>query len=135
MAVLHEEVDAGFFELDGEGCFFGDLLDDGDAFDVELVAGGSAGVGADFAGDGEARFEGEILQGLEDFFGDGGFGDDALDGAGAVAEDGEEQLARGAEVVEPSAEGDGLAFVLGEGGDCGEGAVLVVSDICGFTCL
>ncbi len=82
---------------------------------------GSAGVGADFAGDGEAGFEGEVLQGLEDFFGDGGFGDDALDGAGAVAEDGEEKLARGAEVVEPAAEGDGLAFVGGEGGYGGEG--------------
>jgi hypothetical protein len=121
VAVLHEEVDAGFFELDGEGGFYGDFLYDGDVFDVELVAAGSAGVGADFAGDGEAGFEGEIFQGLEDFFGDGGFGDDALDGAGAVAEDGEEQLARGAEVVEPAAEGDGFAFVLGEGSDCGDG--------------
>ena len=37
VAVLHQEVDAGLFELDGEGCFFGDLVDDGDAFDVELV--------------------------------------------------------------------------------------------------
>jgi hypothetical protein len=109
--VLHEEVDAGLFELDGEGCFFGDFLDDGDGFDVELVAGGGPRVGADFAGDGEGGFEGELFEGVEDFFGDGGFGDDALDGAGAVAEDGEEELARGAEVVQPAAEGDGLAFV------------------------
>ena len=92
-----------------------------DVFYVELVAAGGAGVGADFAGDGEAGFEGEFFEGVEDFFGDGGFGDDALDGAGAVAEDGEEELARGAEVVEPAAEGDGLAFVLGEGGDGGDG--------------
>ena len=28
VAVLHEEVDAGFFELDGEGGFYGDFLDD-----------------------------------------------------------------------------------------------------------
>jgi len=42
VAVLHEEVDASLFELDGEGCVYGNLLDDGDAFDVELVAGRSA---------------------------------------------------------------------------------------------
>jgi len=57
--------------------------------------------------------------------GDGGFGDDALDGAGAVAEDGEEELAGGAEIVEPAAKGDGVAFVLadvGDGGDGGGGA-------------
>jgi hypothetical protein len=119
--VLHEEVDTGLFELDGEGCFYGDFLDDGDAFDVELVAGGGAAVGADLAGDGEGGLEGEVLEGFEDFFGDGGFGDDALDGAGAVAEDGKQELARGAEVVEPAAEGDGLVFVGGKGGDCGEG--------------
>ena len=52
--------------------------------------------------------------------GDGGFGDDALDGAGAVAEGGEEELAGGAEVVEPGAEGDGLAFVVADFGDGGE---------------
>ena len=49
--------------------------------------------------------------------GDGGLGDDALDGAGAVAEGGEEELARGADVVKPSAKSDGVAFVGGEGGD------------------
>ncbi len=46
---------------------------------------------------------------------------DALDGAGAVAEDGKEELAALARVVEPAAEGDGLAFVVAEGGDGGEG--------------
>src|SRR5580698_8674519 len=40
VAVLHEEVDAGFFELDGEWGVDRDLLDDVDVFDVELVAGG-----------------------------------------------------------------------------------------------
>ena len=121
VAVLHEEVDAVFFEGDGERGVFGDALEDFYVFDVELVAAGGAGVGTDFAGDDEAGFEGELFEGVEDFFGDGGFGDDALDGAGAVAEDGEEELARGAEVVEPAAEGDGFAFVLGEGGYGGDG--------------
>ena len=121
VAVLHEEVDAVLFEGDGEGGFVGDALEDVDGFDVELEAGGGAGVGADFSGDGERGLEGEIFEGFEDFFGDSGFGDDALDGAGAVAEDGEEQFAGGAEIVEPAAEGDGLAFVGCEGGDGRDG--------------
>ena len=116
----------------GKGVFFGDALEDFDVFYVELVAAGGAAVGADFAGDGEAGFEGECFEGVEDFFGDGGFGDDALDGAGAVAEDGEEELAGGAEVVEPAAEGDGLAFVLGEGGDGGDGGARDRGRVCGF---
>ena len=53
--------------------------------------------------------------------GDGGFGDDALDGSGAVAEDGEEEFAGGAEIVEPAAESDGLAFVAADVGDGGDG--------------
>ena len=61
MTVLHEEVDAGFLELDGEGGFYGDLLDDVDVFDVELVAAGGAGVGADFSGDDYGGFEGQFF--------------------------------------------------------------------------
>ena len=83
--------------------------------DVELEAGGGAAVGADLAGDDEAGLQREALEGLEDFFGDGGFGDDALDGAGAVAEGGEEQLAGGAQVVEPAAQGDGFADMGADG--------------------
>jgi hypothetical protein len=119
--MLHEEVDAVLLEGDGEGVVGGDGGDDLDVLDVELVAGGGAGVGADFAGDGEGGFELKILEGVEDVLGDGGFGNDALDGAGAVAEGGEEELARGSDVVEPAAQGDGLAFVLGEGGDSCDG--------------
>src|SRR5277367_1083521 len=51
VAVLHEEVDAGFLELDGEGGFYGDLLDDLYVFYVELEAAGGPRVGADFSGD------------------------------------------------------------------------------------
>ena len=61
VAVLHEEVDAVLFERDGEGGLVGDALEDFDVFDVELEAGGGAGVGADFAGDDEGGLEGEVL--------------------------------------------------------------------------
>ncbi len=96
--MLHEEVDAVFLQGDGEGLVGGDGGDDLDVFDVELVAGRGAGVGSDLAGDGEGGFELKLLEGVEDLFGDSGLGDDALDGAGAVTEGGEEQLARGADV-------------------------------------
>ncbi len=45
------------------------------------------------------------LRVLKTSSGTAALGDDALDGAGAVAEDGEEEFARGSEVVEPAAEG------------------------------
>jgi hypothetical protein len=38
----------------------------------------------------------------------------ALHGSGAVAKDGEEELTAFAEIVEPTLDGDGLAFVLAE---------------------
>ena len=121
VAMLHEEVDAVLFEGDGEGGFVGDSLQNFDVFDVEFEAGRGAGVGADFSGDDDAGLQGEVLQRLEDDLGNGGLGDNALDGSGTVAEDGEEELAGGAEIVEPAAEGDGLAFVRAEGGDSGDG--------------
>ena len=82
-----------FFGGDGEGRVGGDEVDDFDVVDVELDAGGGAGVGADEAGDDDGGFLGEGFDSVEDFFGDGGFGNDALDGSGAVAEGREEQLA------------------------------------------
>ncbi len=107
----------------GKGSFGGDGGDDVDVLDVELVAGGGAQIGADLAGDGEGGLKLEVLEGLEDLLGHGGLGDDALDGAGAVAEGGEQKLARGADVVEPATQGDGLAFVLRERGDGGDGGL------------
>ena len=94
-------------------------LGDVDALDLELEEWGPSG-GADLAGDDEGRFEGEVLEGLEDLFGDGGLGDDALDGACAVAEGGKQELAGAAEVVEPAADGDGFAYVGADVGDGGE---------------
>jgi hypothetical protein len=109
--VLHEEVGAVIFGGDGIGIGFGDALEDLDVRHVEFVAAGSAFVGADFAFYDHTRFLGEAFDGVEDFGRDGVFWDDALDDAAAVAELGEEELAAFAKVVEPSANGDGLAFV------------------------
>ncbi len=121
VAMLHEEVDAVFLQRDGVGGGLVDALEDFERFDVELEAGGGAVVAADLAGDFEGGFEGEVFEGFEELFGDGGLGHDALDGAGAVAEDRKEELTGGAEIVEPGLQGDGLAFVRGERGDGGYG--------------
>ena len=120
MAVLHQEVDAVLLERDGVGIGLGHALDDLEVFDVELISARRALVGAHLAGDNDARLLREAFECLEDFGRnalDVGY---ALDGAGAVAKDGKEQLAALAQVVEPSAQGDGLAFMLAEGGDGGD---------------
>jgi hypothetical protein len=77
-------------------------------FDVELEAAGGALVGADFAGDDDGGLLGEAFEAFEDFGRDaldvGVAKRLALDGPGAVAKDGEEELAALAEVVEPAAD-------------------------------
>ncbi len=107
-------------KLDGVRRVVRDALRDADSLDLELEDGWVFRVLADLAGDDEGRLEREVLQRFEDFFGDGGLGDDALDSACAVAEGGKQQLAGAAEVVEPAADGDGFADVGADVGDGGE---------------
>ena len=111
MALVEQKVHAVFLELDGEGRGFGNFLDDLNFADADFVAAGSALLGADFAGDDDAGFLREALEGFEGF---GIFfqGADALNDAGAVAKNGEEQFAGFANIVEPAANGDFLAVVL-----------------------
>src|SRR5208337_984322 len=59
MAMLHEEIDAMLLERDGIRVGLGDALDDLEVFDIELVTAGGALVGADFAGDDDARLLGQ----------------------------------------------------------------------------
>src|ERR1017187_7709860 len=93
MAVLHEEVDTVLLERDGIGVGLGDALHHLEVFDVELKSSRRALVGADVPSDDDRGLLGEALEGGEDFGGnalDVGY---ALDGAGTVAKDGEEELA------------------------------------------
>src|SRR6266404_2543030 len=112
-----------FFGSNGVRSRLGHALHDLDVRDVEFIAPGSALIGADFAFDDEAGFLGEAFDGVEDFGRDGILWYYALDDTGAVAKLRKEKLAALAEVVEPTADGDGLAFVsadLCDGADrCG----------------
>ena len=119
MAVLHQEFDTVFFGSDGIRIGFGHALHDLDVRDVEFIAAGSALVGADLAFDDDARFLGEAFDSVENFGRDGILRDYSLDDAASVAELREEQLTAFAEVVKPSANGDGLALV---GADLCDGA-------------
>src|SRR5208283_721191 len=85
-----------------------------DVRDVQFIAAGGALIGADFAFDDDAGFLREPFDGVEDFGWDGVLRNYALNDAGAVAKLGEEEFAAFAEVVKPSADGDGLTFVLAD---------------------
>ena len=109
---------AVFLGRDGEGRRLGDEVDDFDSLRRRARSRGRARVGADTASDDDRRLLGEGFDAVEDLGRHGSFGHDALNGAGAVAEGGEEQLAGRADVVEPAAaECDALALVGGKG--CG----------------
>ena len=121
MAMLHQVLDAVFFGSDGIGICFRDALHDLDIRDIELIAAGGALIGANFAFHDDARFLGEAFDGIENFGRNGILRHYALDDAGAVAKLGEKQLAAFAQVVEPSADDDGLAFVLADFCDRADG--------------
>src|SRR5258708_8027731 len=100
-----------FFGSNGVWSRLGHALHDLDVRHVEFIAAGSALIGADFALDDYAGFLGEAFDGVEDFGRDSVLRDYALDDAGAITKLREKELAAFAEVVEPSANGDRLAFV------------------------
>src|SRR5258706_825344 len=101
-----------FFGSDGIWSRLGNALHDLDVRHVEFIAAGSALISADFALDDDAGFLGESFDSVEDFGRDGVLRDYTLDNARAVAKLREQELAAFSEIVKPSADGDGLAFVF-----------------------
>ena len=87
---------------------------------VEFEAAGGALIGAQVPAHDQARFLGESLQRLE-CFRRLVLGADALDHTAAVADLRKQQLAAFAQVVEPAADFDGLAFVRRDIGDANDG--------------
>ena len=98
VAVIHQEGRAVL--LGSDGVFFGD----GHEFHMgkcDFVAARGALVGVHCAAHDERRLLRHAVDGLEDHFADVGQRGDALDDAGAVANDDEADLARGAFVIQP----------------------------------
>ena len=101
----------------GYGSRLGNALHHLKALHVQLVASRSALVGTHFAGHNHARLLGQPLQRLKDLGGHALYVRHALHGPGAVAKDGKQQLAALAQVIEPSAQGNRLAYMLAQRSD------------------
>ena len=67
--MLHQEIDAVLLERDGVGIGLGNALHDLETLDVQFKAAGGALVGADLAGDDDARLLGQPLERLKDLGG------------------------------------------------------------------
>ena len=117
MAMIHQEVCAVFLGRNGVRVGFRDLLENLHRFDIEFIAAGGARLGADLTADDEGRFLGEVDQGIKGFFGQRAFYGDALHDAGAIAQDGEGDLAGLAQIVEPAGDFDRLTNMCRGAGD------------------
>src|SRR5437773_6901191 len=120
MAMLHQEIDAVLFERNGIGIVVRNALDDLNVGNIKFVAPWSALIRSDFAFNDDAGFLGETLHCIEHFRRDCAFGNHALDHATAITEYREKKFAAFAEIVEPAADGDGLAFMLADFSDCSD---------------
>src|SRR5215469_2755689 len=111
MPLVQQKIDAMLFELDREGRALQNFLDDLNFANAHLEAAGSALLGSNLSRDNDAGFLGEPLELLERF----GIlfqRADALNDAGAVAKDREEQLTGFAKVIEPSTNRDFLPVIF-----------------------
>ncbi len=108
MALVEQKIDAVLFELNRIGIGVWNALDDFNAADMNFEAARRALFGVNFSRDDDAGF---LRQSFERFEGFRLFfqRDDALDDAGAVAKNREEEFSRFAQVVEPAANRDGLS--------------------------
>ena len=83
VAVVHQEIDAVLLGRDGIRVGFRHALHHFQVLHVHLVAAGRALFGADLAGDDDGRFLGQVLDGLEQLFGQGALHGHALHQAGS----------------------------------------------------
>ena len=114
VAPVHEEGHPVF--LGGDGIFRGDL--DGDhPGHFQLIASGSPGLGPDQTFQHQGRFQGKPLELLKIILREPPLDQHSLGHAGAVPEHQKADLAAGAQVIDPTPEGHGLAGMLGQGGD------------------
>ena len=115
--MVHQEFDAVILGRDGIRIGLRHALHHFQIFHVHLVAAGGALFGADLAGDDDGRFLGQVFDGFEQRFRQRALHRHALHQAGAVAHDGEHDLAGLAQVVKPAGDLYGFAGVLRGFGD------------------
>ncbi len=120
VAAVEQKIDAVLLELDRIRLGFRDALHDFDARDAHLAAARRARLAANPSGDDDARFLRQSAQRGERF-GLLFLRDHALQDAGAVAKNREEQLAGFALVIEPAADGDFLVQIFGDAIDGDDG--------------
>src|SRR5262249_14373082 len=65
MAMVHQEIDTVLFRSDGIRIGLGHALDDFRAFDIHLIAAGSARLGANLAADDQGRFLRQMFERLK----------------------------------------------------------------------
>ena len=112
MPVLHQEFDAVLFRRDGIRIGLRHALHHLHIRHIELISAGRALIGAHLALDDHARLLRQRLDRFEHFRRDRVLRHHALDHARAVAKMRKQQLPALAQVIEPAANGDRLAFVL-----------------------
>ena len=117
VAVVHQKVGAMLLGRDRIRVAFRHALHHFQVLQVHLEAAGRALVGADLASDDNGGFLGQVLDGLEQFFRQGGLHGHALHQAVAVAKDRERDLSGAAQVVQPAGNLHAFAGVLGGFGD------------------
>ena len=101
------------FRGDGEGVVRSHRLQHVEMNHIQLEAARGPLVGADFASNNHGGFLREVSGRLKNFRRYGIFGDYTLNQARAIAEDGEQKLARGAQVVKPAKQRHFLTIKLG----------------------
>ena len=114
MAPVHEEGHPVF--LGGYGIFRGDL-DGRHPGHFQLIAPGRPGFGPDQTFQDQGGFQGKPLELLEIILRQVALDQHSLGHPGAVPEHQKADLAAGAQVIDPTPEGDGLADMPGQGGD------------------
>src|SRR5204863_3693681 len=109
MAMLHQEIDAMLFEGNRIRIVVRHALDELNVRYIKLVAAGSTLIPADFALDYDTGFLCETFYCVENLRRNCALRNYALDHATSVTEYREKKFAAFAEIVEPAADGDGLA--------------------------
>src|SRR5271157_2366111 len=112
MTMVHQELDAVFFEGDGIRVLDRDQLLDLEVGHIQLEAARSTFVRAHLAADSQRRFLGQVAYPLKELRRNGALHHHTLNQARAVAEERKQKLAALSQVIEPPLDKNFLANVI-----------------------